>query len=296
MSYKHIKNLYAANEIMMLRECYAMEKIHGSSAHIGWNGSLTFFAGGEKHVNFVAIFDQEKLKEKFIGLGHGSLTDVVIYGEVYGGKCQGMSATYGKQLKFIAFEVKIGESWLAVPQAEGIVTSFGLEFVHYRKISTDLASLDIERDTPSEQAFRNGCADRNDPTTVKKREGIVLRPLMELRMNNGERIISKHKREDFAERKHVPKVGDDLKLIADAETAANEFVTYMRLTHVLDKLGNPNDITRTGDVVKAMIEDVYREAAGEIVDNPITRRAVSRAAAKLYKDKISKIGSQNESA
>jgi len=287
MAYRHIDNLYKAQEVLLFKECYAMEKIHGSSSHVAWkNNELTFFAGGEKHDNFIKYFNIEKLKEKFIALGQ---PEIIIYGEAYGGKCQGMSATYGKELKFIAFEVKIGESWLAVPKAEEVVKSLDLEFVHYRKISTDITALDTERDTPSEQAFRNGCADRNDPTTFKKREGIVLRPLIELRMNNGERIMSKHKRDDFAERKHVPKVGDDLKVLEDAQKIADEYVTYMRLQHVLDKLGNPNDITKTGDVVKAMLEDVCREAAGEIIDDHNTRKAITRAAAKLYKEKVTKI-------
>lgn len=46
MAYLHIENLYKARDIMLFRECYAMEKIHGTSAHVGWNGSLYFFSGG----------------------------------------------------------------------------------------------------------------------------------------------------------------------------------------------------------------------------------------------------------
>jgi hypothetical protein len=32
MAYLHIENLYKARDIMLFRECYAMEKIHGTSA------------------------------------------------------------------------------------------------------------------------------------------------------------------------------------------------------------------------------------------------------------------------
>ncbi|MFC1454125.1 RNA ligase family protein [Verrucomicrobiota bacterium] len=282
MSYKHIDNLYKAQEILLFRECYAMEKIHGSSSHVIWhvnNNELGFFAGGEKHVNFVKCFNKDELKERFTALGQ---PDVIVYGEAYGGKCQGMSDTYGKELKFIAFEVKVGESWLSVRQAEEVVESLGLEFVHYRIIDATIDALDAEILLPSVQAQRNGCG------TDKKREGIVLRPLMELTMNNGKRIVAKHKREDFKERKHVPKVGDQIKIMGDARKVADEWVTYTRLQHVLDKLGNPSDITKTGDVVKAMVEDVCREAEGEIIDNQATRRAIANLAARLYKDKIVK--------
>ena len=34
MSYLHIQNLYKDPRILMLREVYALEKIHGTSAHI----------------------------------------------------------------------------------------------------------------------------------------------------------------------------------------------------------------------------------------------------------------------
>jgi len=187
MGYLHIDNLYKNQEILMFKECYALEKIHGTSAHIGYKiqdgkPMLTFFSGGEKHANFVALFDADALKEKLKGVASAT-----VYGEAYGGKCQGMSGTYGKELKFIAFDVKIEEFWLAVPQAEEFVKDLGLEFVDYVKVPTEVEALDEQRDRPSVQAVRNGMGDD------KKREGVVLRPLIELTKNNGDRLISKHK-------------------------------------------------------------------------------------------------------
>ena len=150
MGYMHIINLYHKDgqDILMFKECYAMEKIHGSSAHIGWDGTnLTFFSGGESHEQFLKIFDAEAIKAKLLEMGLGAGRKVTVYGEVYGGRCQAMSHTYGKTLKFIAFDVHMDEKcWLDVPKAEGFVKSLGLEFVHYVKVSTDLAALDAERD------------------------------------------------------------------------------------------------------------------------------------------------------
>ena len=34
MAYMHIDNLYKNQEVLLFKECYAMEKIHGTSAHI----------------------------------------------------------------------------------------------------------------------------------------------------------------------------------------------------------------------------------------------------------------------
>jgi hypothetical protein len=278
-----IKNLYKSTEILLFKEVYAMEKIHGTSSHIQWkDNKVIFFSGGEKHDRFVELFDESFLEEKFKEL-FGEM-NVTIFGEAYGGKQQGMSHTYGKELKFIAFDVKVGDNWLDVPNAEDVTKKFNLEFVHYEKIPAQLFHIDRERDTESIQAIRNGCG------KGKLREGIVLRPLIELRKNNGDRIIVKHKRDEFMETKTPREVDPEkLKLLKDAEEISNEWVTANRLEHVLDKIGNPTDISETGKVIKAMIEDVTREAEGEIVESKLALQSIGKRTAQLFKQKISKI-------
>lgn len=260
-----------------------MEKIDGTSAHITWkDGKVTFFSGGVEHENFVKLFNESLLEQKFLEL-FGEM-DTTIFGEAYGGKVQGMSNTYGKDLKFIVFDVKVGENWLDVPNAEDVATKFGLDFVPYNKVSTDLEILDKERDSDSVQAVRNGCG------PGKLREGVVLRPLVELRMNNGSRVIVKHKGDAFKETKTKREVNPDkLQVLEEANKIAIEWVTPMRLNHVLDKLGNPTEIEKTKEVIQAMIEDVNREAEGEIVQSKEANQAIGKLTAKLYKEKISKI-------
>lgn len=72
-------------------------------------------------------------------------------------------------------------------------------------------------------------------------------------------------------------------LMEDAQSIADEWVVPMRLNHVLDKVGGELTIQRTGEVINAMIEDVMREAFGEIVDSSHVRKAVGGKVAKLYK-------------
>jgi len=56
MGYADIENLYKNQDVLLFKEVYALEKLHGTSAHILWkDGQLTFFSGGEKHTNFVAL-------------------------------------------------------------------------------------------------------------------------------------------------------------------------------------------------------------------------------------------------
>jgi len=278
MGYMHIGNLYKERDILLFRRCYAMEKIHGTSAHVAWkDNSLRFFAGGASHTEFVKLFDAAALTAAFEATG---VAEATIYGEAYGGKMQAMRDIYGPDLRFVAFEVKIGDSFLAVPKAEGFARSLDFEFVHYVEVPTDLEALDAERDADSVQAIRNGCG------PGKPREGVVLRPLIEVRTNNGGRVVAKHKREDFRETATPRTVkADKLVALAGAQGIADEWVTEMRLTHVLDAFPGAG-IQDTGKVIMAMVEDINREAAGEIVPSKEADRAIRTAAAMMFKRRL----------
>lgn len=286
MGYLHVPNLYKEQDILLFRHCYALEKIHGTSTHVGWkDGTLHFFAGGENYERFAKLFDSPILTERFAEK-FGIEADVTVFGEGYGGRCQGMSKTYGKELRFIAFDVQVGEVWLSVPQAADLASSLGLDFVHYEELPTDLEALDAARDADSEQAKRNGTGEGH------RREGVVLRPLIEVRTNNGHRIIAKHKREEFSERATIPDIDPAKReIMANAGAIAEEWVTAMRLDHVLDRLKAEGvDVTAiqaTGAVIKAMVEDVTREAEGEIVNNIHVRKMIGAKAAIMFKKRLS---------
>ena len=282
MGYMHIDNLYKNTDILLFKECYALEKIHGTSAHITIELSRVIYAsGGTKFETFKNLFDEQKLIDV-----HKEWFDckVVIYGESYGGKEQGMSATYGKEPKFIVFDVKVEDCWLDVVNAEDVAHKFGLEFVPYAKCNTQLEELNNYRDSSSVVAQRRGIKD------WKMREGIVLRPLIEFTKSNGRRIIVKHKSDKFKETKTPREVDpESLRILEEAKAIAEEWVTPMRLNHILDKLGNPTEIEKTKDVISAMIEDVCREAKGEIIESRAAKSAIGKEAARLYKNHISKV-------
>ena len=293
----------------MFRECYALEKIHGTSANLTFkyeNGSwkLVFFSGGEKYENFVKLFNVDELIAKFTASSFPIDREVTIFGEAYGGKCQGMSHTYGKDLKFIGFDVKVGDRWLDVTKAEKVCNDLGIEFVAYEKCSlvkvenqkneagetlwgdeykivvTNLDEINKQRDLPSVQAKRNGILED------KPREGVVLRPINEFTLNNGSRVIVKHKGDAFRETAS-PRVVDDptkLKVLSDAQAVADEWVTQMRLEHVLDKLPkSDNPMGQIPQLIKAMTEDILREGAGEIVDSKEVRGAIGKKTVELFK-------------
>src|SRR3990167_1308511 len=281
MAYLKIKNLYANKTILLFRQCHALEKCDGTSSYIHWDGKdLCLFAGGSKHEHFVALFDQDALKAKFTELF--GLDKVTVYGEAYGGKLQGMSATYGKELRFVAFEAKVRDSWVTVPNAEDIAGRLGLEFVPYATIPTDLDAINAERDRDSEIAIRRGMG------AGHLREGVVLRPLIEVVQNNGEREIAKHKRPECSERASNPKVTDPVedKLWEDARSAAQEWVTAGRLSNVLSKLPPDLDLKDTGTVCKAMIADILVESEGKVIDTQAVRKELGKETARLFKKRI----------
>ncbi|KKK99418.1 hypothetical protein LCGC14_2632930, partial [marine sediment metagenome] len=195
------------------------------------------------------------------------------------------SNTYGKELRFIAFEVKINNDWMGVVQADRLATRFGFEFVPHTIIGTTEEAINAEMMADSEVAVRRGMG------TGHMREGIVLRPLIELIHPNGGRIISKHKRPEFAEREYTPKFSDpeELKVLEDAKAIAEEWVVRERLIHVLDflksnKIFEEPDMKDMNKIIKAMQEDISVEAKGEIIESKATRKAIGKKTVKLFKE------------
>lgn len=275
MGYMHINNLYKDQRILQFKECYALEKVHGTSANVRWsNGHVTFHNGGAKREAYLAIFDEGDLEDRFGAIGH---KEVVVYGEAYGGSILKQSHRYGQQMRFVAFEVKVGDTWLNVPSAADFVSKLGLNFVSYKRVPTDLEALDAERDAPSDVAREAGMGEQ-------PREGVVLRPVEEVTLNNGQRVMAKHKRDEERETKTPRPVVDPsaLRKIQEARAIAEEWVTPMRLLHVLDKIPNA-DMTKMRDVIAAMQEDVLREAEGEIEDSKGARQEIAKQTAQLFK-------------
>ena len=280
MAYLHkINNLYKDQSILMFNETFCLEKLHGTNIKLTYSieEGLRFFSGGARYENFIKLFNQEEILEKLKLIGH----NITLYGECIGGKEQGMSHTYGDKMSCVFFDVKIGDSWLSVPQAEDFCKSLNLEFVHYVKTSTNLADLDAQRDADSVQAVRNGCG------SGKLREGIVCRGLVELTKNNGERVICKHKREEFRETKTPRPIIDPHKLevLKNAEMISNEWITKTRLEHILQKIPVPDpSIELMSEVISSMVEDIKIEGAGEIIWNKDVEKVICRQTALLFKN------------
>lgn len=282
MGYLKIPNLYKEPSILTESQCYAMEKIDGTSAHASYKHATNKISyspggGGSKLALFTKNFDSkfpEMMRQMFPS------DDVVIYGEAYGGCIQKKSHMYGTKQKFVAFDVWMGtqKKWLTVPEAADVCSKLNIEFVHYQLVpQVSSEALDAQRDAPSVQSKRNGLLTPDFP-----REGVVLRPLTEKMNKWGERLITKHKRAEERETKTERKVGDVLPLITDAESIADEFVTEKRLEHILQKLPG-HSLKQMNEIIQAMVMDIRLECKGEWNDTPTSRSAIGKQTAVLYK-------------
>jgi hypothetical protein len=292
MGYLHIDNLYKNQGILAFKNVYALEKVHGTSAHISYTKEgVRYFSGGEKHDRFVSLFDTAailaKFEEKF---GPAPEHPIFIYGEAYGGKQQGMSPTYGINLKFVAFDVKIGDYWLSVPKAHDFVKEFNLDFVDYALIPTTEEALNAERDKDSTQAIKNGIG----PSKI--REGVVLRPPFECFANGGSRIIAKHKRSEFSEKSSgYPGLSTDghrQAALLQAEAIAQEWVTPMRLASVINQIkstrndGLDLEMQDIPAIVSTMFADIEREAKGEVIELNAAKKLIGQRTVKLFKETL----------
>lgn len=291
MGYRKITNLHrpeAAEAILSLDRCYATEKLHGTSAYISYDKERGFkyFAGGIKYDDFIRMIDERFGREEVeqnikyeLDAHHRSIT---FYGEAYGGKCQRMANVYGP-LNFCVFEVKLNDEWLNVPIANVWADVVGLPFVYWEEGPATLEWLESQRNRPSEQARRNGMG-------VKYGEGIVIRANDETLTDRfGKRIIAKFKREAFRETKTPRKINpEDRKKWENAQETANEFITPMRLSHVLDKLIARDkfipSIRSMDTVIRAVYKDVMDEEGDDIVQSRLVRKAMGEATARLYKE------------
>lgn len=284
MGYLKIPNLYSKKHIL---NCFALEKVEGTSAHISFkNGQVTYFSGGADHNNFTLLFPANILdtfKEVFAEMVNeqGEYPEVTFHGEAHGGKIQGMSKHYGKDLKFIVFDVKKNGKWLNVPYAEELTLKMGLKFVPYEMGPLTEEWLDAQRDAPSKISL----------TDDAPKEGIVIRAIYENNYEDGYRFIYKHKTPQFRETNSVRSIkttDEDVKLWVDAEKVAEEYVVPMRLSHVLQKT-EYKGVEDTGNVVRAMVNDILVEEGHDIVWNKKVEKAIGKRTVELLRSVVVEI-------
>ena len=166
------------------------EKIDGTNIRIMWDGHKVSFGGRTERAQIPShlvnklneIFSTDEAEQLF-EQKFGEM-EVVLFGEGYGHKIQN-GGLYRSDVSFILFDVVINGNYQPRSSVEDIATTFGLEIVPI-VLTCDID--DAVEFVKSEPKSTIG----NAPM-----EGVVGRPLVEMRDRVGNRVIVKIKVKDF---------------------------------------------------------------------------------------------------
>ena len=169
---------------------YFTEKIDGTNIRIHWDGHKVEFAGRTDKAQipnhlmdylittFGSMEAEEMFEQKF------GESDVILFGEGYGAKIQNGGA-YRSDVSFILFDVQIGDTWLKRDSVEDIASAFGIDIVPIIFVGDIKKAVDFVKTKPKSTI---GTANM---------EGLVGRPVIEMKDRLGKRVIVKIKVCDF---------------------------------------------------------------------------------------------------
>lgn len=174
------------------------EKIDGTNIRVMWDGTKMRVGGKTDNAqlqmdlveNINTLFTSEKLAAQFGTALPEDIADakdlqVCLYGEGYGPGIQKGGGNYRKDKGFILFDIKIGPLWLERQAVKDIALSLGLDVVPEIGVMSLNAAIDMVK-----KGFNSTFGDF-------KAEGIIARPMVEMKNRRGERVITKLKHTDY---------------------------------------------------------------------------------------------------
>lgn len=164
------------------------EKVDGTNIRV-WLDPVGWHYGGRTDEAQMPGFLLDQLRATFEGLTYGQLDwlpgGTTLYGEGYGARIQKGGGNYRQEPGFVLFDIRVGDFWLERPNVEDIAAKLGLDVVPVIGVGT-LHDM-VER-------ARQGIVSKWGDFQA---EGIVARPMTELRNRAGARVITKIKTRDF---------------------------------------------------------------------------------------------------
>ena len=167
------------------------EKVDGTNIRIMWDGESVVLGGKTDNAQIPAFLVKRlqdlfmtaparlKLKEKFPD-------GACLYGEGYGAKIQKGGGNYKADgVDFVLFDVRVGEWWLERKNVEDVANFLGIDVVPSWGRGTLPEMIKFVQ-----KGFRSNWGNFDA-------EGIVARPVVELKTRSGHRIITKIKHKDF---------------------------------------------------------------------------------------------------
>ena len=168
------------------------EKIDGTNIRIHWDGRQVSFGGRTDNAQIPAPL-VNRLNELFGGETNAQMfeqkfgeTEITLYGEGFGAKIQKGGGLYKSDgVDFILFDARVGDLWLTRDSVEDIGKAFNLRVVPV------VLRCDIET------AVKYVKSKPMSTIGTAPMEGLVGRPMEEMRDRRGNRIIVKLKVRDF---------------------------------------------------------------------------------------------------
>lgn len=173
------------------------EKIDGTNISVEWDGHAISFHGRTERAQIPKHL-LEYLEKTFLTTEAEELFEqtygdknVILYGEGYGAKIQN-GGNYRSDVSFILFDVLIGDNWQEREWVEKTAKMFGIDVVPVVFVGSLEEGVDYVME--------------HHPSTIgtAMMEGVVGRPMVEMRDRLGKRIIVKIKLEDFKEFAKIP--------------------------------------------------------------------------------------------
>lgn len=166
------------------------EKIDGTNIRVHWDGHNVEFGGRTDKAQIPAHL-LDKLNKMFGSLEAEELfeqtwgdKDVILFGEGYGPKIQN-GGSYRDDVSFILFDVLIGDNYQEREWVEKTANMFGIDVVSIVLKGTIQDGIDYVLNHP------------HSTIGTAMMEGVVGRPLVEMRDRRGNRVIVKIKWDDF---------------------------------------------------------------------------------------------------
>ena len=166
------------------------EKVDGTNIRVHWDGHKVEFGGRTDKAQIPGPL-LNKLNEMFMTTEAEELfeqtwgdKDVILFGEGYGPKIQN-GGEYRSDVSFILFDVLVGNNYQEREWVEQTAQMFNIDVVPIVLTGTVQDGIDYVMKHP-----------RSTMGTAMM-EGVVGRPMIELRDRRGERVIVKIKWEDF---------------------------------------------------------------------------------------------------
>lgn len=281
--YPHIDNLTSNSDLYLLKEVVVTEKVDGTNARFGLcegqflvGGRNIIFGPNDDPFGFHSWVIESDIEAR-VRRAIPDCQTVTIFGEWFGPGIQ-KGIDYGTERRFAGFDICFANGWADPYRARDFFAKM------------ELPTVPVVYRGPMEQEYIDNLRGWPTHIGVQKEgntwEGVVITPTRVLKDRWGNRLIAKAKNPNFSEVARGPKEPKPGIAQKDVD-AILAYCTPERLRHVLTALRERGvDVTTqktTGEVIRAMVEDVLREATDlTVAQRDIAVKVLPAETKRLY--------------